>query len=131
MSITLQFEALDKLLSMVDPTKFERTIDTILQNGGAIWRDETKKLPPVSGPRDGYGARGVPVDSGLTRQMIGSRKVSAVALEIFGGTQYSGYVHEGTSRVPPRPFFLYALEDGAMEKIGMMARDEFLYALSA
>jgi hypothetical protein len=33
--------------------------------------------------------------------------------------------------VPPRPFFLYALEDGAMEKIGMMARDEFLYALSA
>jgi HK97 gp10 family phage protein len=68
-------------------------------------RDATKKIPPVSAKTTGYGIPGVPVDTGRMRQSIQKRKLSLLAAEVYAGTNYSKFVHDGTSKKPPQPFF--------------------------
>ncbi len=131
MSVTLELTGFDKIASMLDPGRYDRAIARVVDRGAQIWRDETKKMPAVSAKTTGYGAKGIPVDSGRLRQSIQARRVSAVAAEVYAPVQYASYVHDGTGVVPERPFFDFALELGATEKIGTMANDEFQTALNA
>jgi len=112
MSMQIVIEGLDKIESMVDPQRLGIGLDQALQRSAQVWRDDTKKMPPVSASRTGYGAKGIPVapkHGGTLRQMIQSRRVSSIAAEVFGGAQYTPFVHEGTSKMPARPFFEWSL----------------------
>src|SRR4051812_32425833 len=117
MSVEVTIEGLDKWLTIVDPVRFTNEMDKAIDRVAGIWRDETKKMPPVSGPRDGYEARGIPVaekHGGTLRQGIEKRKVALLAAEVFtggGASGYGVYPHDGTPYVPPRPFFKWMLED--------------------
>lgn len=76
-----------------------------LARAGARLRDETKALGNI------------PVATGRMRQSINSRRISLLAVGVFVGTDYGAYVHEGTARMPARPFFRWALEGGAQKAI--------------
>jgi hypothetical protein len=72
--------------------------------------DDTKLMPPVSAKTTGYDAIGMPVDTGLTRQMIVMADMGYLAAQVYAGTGYSGFIDQGTSKMPARPFFQWALE---------------------
>lgn len=99
------------------PQKAKAVYGEAVGRAGATLRDETKKLPPVSATRTGYQARGIPVDTGRMRQSLSSKKLSLLAAGVMTNTNYGGYVHEGTIRMPSRPFFEWSLEMGAQRKI--------------
>jgi hypothetical protein len=88
-------------------------------------RDDTKKLPPVSARGTGYGAKGIPVDTGRMRQSIIARQISQFAAGVAAPVHYAKYVHDGTGKVPARPFFQYALEDfGTLKKIEIIFNEQ-------
>jgi hypothetical protein len=118
MSVEVSIEGLDKFLTICDPARFLKEMDKAVNHAAELLRDETKRMPPVSGPRDGYDAKGIPVDSGRMRQAVQKRRLALLAAEVYVPVQYSGFVHDGTSRIPSRPFLLWVLEDfGGKEKI--------------
>lgn len=128
--IEITIEGIDEWLTMVDPQRFTREMDWAVQRSAEFLRDNTKKLPPVSAARTGYQTPGIPVDTGRLRQAIQKRKLALMAAEIYTGTHYAGYVHDGTSRMPARPFFKWSLEEfggeEAVEKIVDLAIDRVL-----
>lgn len=128
MSLTIRIEGLDRIAQMVSPHRLDRAVERGLERASQAWRDETKKMPPVSGPRDGYDAVGIPVDTGRLRQSIQARKVSAVAAEVYAPVQYGSYVHDGTSRVPSRPFLEWSA-DRSTEKFSIIFAEELLRAM--
>jgi HK97 gp10 family phage protein len=93
------------------------TLDQAVQVAAQTLGDETKKLPPVSAKTTGYGVKGMPVDSGLTRQSIQVQKQKLLAADIVATTKYAKFVYWGTAKMPARPFFQYAYELGGGEKI--------------
>jgi hypothetical protein len=103
--VQITIDGLDEWRTMVDPDRFEREMDKAVQRAAEMLRDETKLLPPVSGPRDGYDALGIPVDTGRLRQSIAKRRIGLMAAEIYTGVDYAAYVYDGTRGVPPRPWF--------------------------
>lgn len=122
--ITIEIAGLDALCRKVDPRRLEAALDEGIQRSAQVLRDESKRLPPVSAARTGYGAKGIPVDTGRLRQSIQARRTRLMGADVFTNAGYGGFVHRGTSRVPPRPFFLWALRDfGGREKIERTVRD--------
>jgi hypothetical protein len=118
MSVEVTIDGLEKWLDIVNPERFIKEMDVAVNRAAEMLRDETKRLPPVSGPRDGYSAEGIPVDTGRLRQSIQKRKLALMAAEVYAPVTYSGVVHDGSSRVPARPFFQWELEDfGGLEKV--------------
>ena len=113
MSVTVTFEGLDKMMEICDPARFTREIDREVGLIAARLRDETKKMPPVNKQRNGFEAIGIPVAplyGGGLRQSIQARKVALMAADVFTGVNYGEYVHDGTSRMPARPFFQWMLD---------------------
>lgn len=89
-------------------------------------RDMTKRLPPVSAERTGYAAKGIPVapkNGGTLRQSIQKKQISLLAAGVTARTNYAEYVHQGTARMPARPFFEWSLELGAEEEIDRIFAD--------
>jgi hypothetical protein len=125
MSLTVEIVGLDKMLSTVDPSRFDHAVQRILDRGIQSWRDNTKKMPAVSAKTTGYGEHGIPVDSGRLRQSIQSRRLSAVAAGVYSPVRYASSVHEGTSRMPPRPFFQWSFEMGTQQDIERIVTEEF------
>jgi hypothetical protein len=117
MSLVITIDGLDALQKTYDPARFERALDTIVDRAAETLRDHTKRLPPVSAARTGYSAKGIPVDTGRLRQSIQKRKTQLLAAEVGAYVRYAGHVHDGTSRVPPRPFLLWSLELGGLRRI--------------
>lgn len=99
-------------------TVFSRAV----QEAAASYRDHTKRMAPVSASRTGYGAKGVPVDTGRLRQSIQSRNLALLAAGVGPRVNYGEFVHEGTRRMPARPFLQWSLESGAMDKIDAVFR---------
>lgn len=123
--LTVEIHGLDKFQAMLEPKRFDRACDRILDRGAQTWADETKKMPPVSAKTTGYDAKGMPVDSGLTRQKIHSFRAALMAAGVKATTNYASHIREGTSKMPARDFFLFALEDfGALKKIDDIVEDE-------
>jgi HK97 gp10 family phage protein len=121
MSVTLQIEGLDKIDMLLDGDRFVQEMDRAVQQSASTLRDETKKLPPVSAKRTGYAALGIPVDTGRLRQSIRSKKTGTLEAEVIADVNYSGLVHEGTDRMPPRPFFQWELEEfGGLQKVDLI-----------
>ncbi len=129
MTFVVSVVGLDNALQSLDGSRFGAAVQRAVERSGQALRDDTKRLPPVSAKRTGYDARGIPVDSGRMRQSIQSRQITAIAAEIFAPVNYSGYVHDGTSRVPARPFFDWALEAGTAERIAQIFDKELSQAL--
>ena len=117
MSVTLVIEGLDKIQSLVDPAKFDRAVARGLDRSVQIWRDDVKTMPAVSAATTGYGAKGIPVDTGRLRQSVQARRTGLLAAGVVAPLQYASYVEEGTSKMPARPFFEWALELGALQKM--------------
>lgn len=87
------------------PADAPQVFGDAVQKAGARLRDEVK------------GLSNIPVKTGRMRQSINSRRIALLASGVFVGTDYGVYVHEGTSKMPPRPFFQWALQGGAMKAI--------------
>jgi hypothetical protein len=51
------------------------------------------------------------------RNAIHTFDVSLLAAGVIADVGYSGYVRDGTSKMPGRDFFAYALQSGTREKI--------------
>lgn len=110
----MTLEGFDRILTMLDPARARREVESAVTLATATLRDMTKKMPPVSASRTGYGAKGIPVapkHGGTLRQQIRSRKLGVLMGEVYGGARYTGHVHDGTSKMPARPFFNWVLQD--------------------
>lgn len=114
------------------PQKAEKVFGIAVVRSGEALRDHTKKLRHVSAKTTGYGVKGIPVDTGRLRQSIHSKRLRKLAVGVFPKVKYGVYVHDGTHRshssyddymqdssngIPPRPFFVWALELGAQKEI--------------
>lgn len=104
------------------PRILPRVFDRAIQKAGSVYRDHTKRLKPVRGRNgSGYKAKGIPTDTGHMRRNIKKRKIQLMAAGVFTGkgtpAKYGFFVHEGTTRVPERPFFKWSLELGGLRKI--------------
>lgn len=114
------------------PQKAERIYSQAVNRAAELLRDETKRLRPVSKATTGFGAKGIPVDTGRLRQSLHKKSLSKLAAGVYPNVKYGAAVHDGTHRshgsysdymadgsngVPPRPYFQWALELGAQRKI--------------
>lgn len=92
------------------PEKAKRIYGMAVDRAAEALRDHTKNLRPVSAKTTGYGAKGIPVDHGHLRKTIRKKKLASLAAGVFPNTgsggkgDYGVYVHEGTSKMPARPF---------------------------
>lgn len=118
MPVELTITGLDQWLKICDPERCRKELDRAVNEAAEVLRDETKRLPPVSAKTTGYDQPGIPVDTGRMRQSIQKRRLALMAAEIYVPTQYSHFVHSGTSKMPARPFLLWELEEfGGKEKV--------------
>lgn len=108
--VSIEFKGFDKIEAMLDPVRFVQEMDRTVDLMGQELRDYAKTLPPVSAKRTGYEPRGIPVDTGRLRQSIEKRKTQLLAVDVAAATAYSKFVHDGTGRMPPRPFFVWSAE---------------------
>lgn len=116
--IEVQIAGLDKVEAMLDPGAFETALGRGIERAAEAVRDDSKRMPPVSAARTGFDAHGIPVDTGRMRQSIQKRKLALLAAEVYADTNYSKFVHDGTSRMQARPFFEWELVDfGGKERI--------------
>ena len=127
--VEISWDGLDKFMEIVDPVRFVNEIDRAMDRASSLLRDETKRMPAVSAKTTGYAALGIPVDTGRMRQSIQKRKIGTFEYEVYADTNYSAFIHEGTGRMPARPFFTWLLNDfggvqmleivlqGAMERV--------------
>jgi hypothetical protein len=115
--IQITIDGLDEWRSIVDPARFAKEMDSAVQRAAEMLRDEAKKMPPVSAATTGYETPGIPVDHGRLRQSIQKRRLSLLGAEIFTATNYAAHVHDGTSRMPARPYFRWLWEDFEGEQL--------------
>lgn len=118
MSVTLEIDGLEKWFAVADGERLLKEIDLEMKQSSQDLRDMGKQMPPVSARRTGYAALGIPVDTGLTRQKLVSRKNASLDYSDVAETDYSGHVHDGTSRMPARPFWFWLLKNfGGLETV--------------
>lgn len=126
MAIEVTITGLEKWMTMMDPVRFTTEIDKALDRAASVIRDDTKRMPPVNAERTGYDVKGIPVaplHGGTLRQSIQKRRAGLMAADVYTGVNYGGYVHDGTSKMPARPFFRWVLEDfGGMQKIDIIVK---------
>ena len=147
MSVTVSITGLDAIEKALAPEEFDRSVRRALELSAQAWRDDTKKLPPVSAKRDGWAAKGLPVDTGSMAQRIQVETVDDQGASVRAKTNYSKAVHDGSpphdinSSVfipgvgwryikkhpgnPARPFFDYALESGTLKRIEKIFQEQF------
>lgn len=99
------------------PVKAQQVFGRAVMLAGSALRDNTKKLRPVSAKTTGYGVKGIPVDTGRLRQSILSRRLSLLAAGVIAPVKYASAVHQGTRKMPARPFFAWSLQLGGQKKI--------------
>ncbi len=92
---------------------YEKGVD----RAGSQYRDFIKRMRPVSAKTTGYGAKGIPVDTGRMRAAMKKRKIQQLAVGVGPKVNYGVYVHEGTSKMEARPFMEWALDLGARRMI--------------
>ena len=109
--ITVDIKGFEQILAALNPIRAAQMIDQGVQHAAQVIADRTKKLPPVSARTTGYGVEGIPVDTGRLRQSIEPRRIGLMAAGVFVPVNYSGFVHDGTRNVQPRPFFEWELKD--------------------
>ena len=127
--ITYSITGIEDLLKKFDSAAFGKAMDQATWAASAKLRDEAKLMPPVSAKTTGYDAEGLPVDTGFMRQMIVVENKRQLAADVVAKTAYSGFVHDGTGRMPARPFFKWLWEDfggmTAVKKVFDDAIDSF------
>lgn len=146
-SVSVTIDGLDAIEAMLSPENFESSCRRALELSAQAWRDDTKRLPAVSARKDGYDAKGIPVDTGSMAQRIQVESVSENQAVIAAKTNYSKAVHDGVAPydlnrsvfIPgvgwrfikkhpgfkARPFFDYALEAGTFVRIEKIWQDQF------
>ncbi len=117
MNVSLAITGLDALAQRFDPARLRAELSKTVDDSAQLLRDDTKRMPPVSAATTGYAAVGIPVDTGRLRQSIQYRKTGELEAVVSADVQYSIFVQDGTSRMPARPFFRFALETGTQKKI--------------
>jgi len=110
--ILISVIGLDKIVGDIDsfPGDSARVYSKAVDDAAKLLVKGTKNMPPVSAATTGYGRKGMPVDTGALRGSIQKREIGLMASGVFAKADYSGFVHEGTSRMPARPFFQWALD---------------------
>ena len=84
------------------------------ESAEALMNTVKGNMPDISG----FSSKGIPVDTGRMKGSVERRRLQMMAAEVYAGTKYSRYVHDGTARTAARPFFQWALQDyGALEKM--------------
>lgn len=132
-SVAVSIGNLDALVARFSAaaSRLDDTLDEAVDAAAAAVRDHTKLMSPVSSKTTGYGAIGIPVDTGLMRQSIQKTKQQRLAAGVVAATNYSGFVQSGTSRMPARPFFEWSLETGGTELIRSVFSEHISRLLSA
>jgi len=121
---TIEISGLDSVARLLSGPVQQQTYDRILDRSAQAWADETKKMPAVSARTTGYGAKGIPVDTGRLRQSIHAKRISSIAAGVVAPVQYASYIHGGTGNMPDRPFFEWALELGVLRRMEGIVNDE-------
>src|SRR3954470_10867520 len=121
--ITVQISGLDKIIQNIGPAQTQKAISLATKRSAERLRDDTKLLPPVSAKTTGYEAEGIPVDTSRMRNAIHTFDVSLLATGVIADVGYSGYVRDGTLKMPGRDFFAFALQSGTREKIKQIYED--------
>ncbi len=113
--ITVSIEGLDKIKKALDPSEFKERVDSGLWESSEVLMNTVKgNMPDISG----FGSKGIPVDTGRLKGSVDRRRIQMMAAEVYAGTNYSKFVHDGTKRMAGRPFFEWALQDyGALKKM--------------
>jgi HK97 gp10 family phage protein len=109
--ITVQLTGLDAIRAKLAAVN-QNSIDDAMQEAADKVAFDTQNMPPVSAHTTGYGVPGIPVApkyGGTLRQSVHSLKLGPLEYQVIADTDYSGYVHEGTSKMPARPFFEWVL----------------------
>lgn len=113
--------------------RFDSVVGPVVQKSAELLRDDTKRLPPVSAATSGYEAKGIPVapkHGGFMRQNIEKAALAQLAAGVgTGRASYGPYVHDGTRKMPARPFFEFALEMGTEKEIDQMIDEAALSLL--
>lgn len=117
MQVTVKNAGLIEKQLLLFPEKAEKVFSQAVQRSAEALRDDVKKLPPVSAKTTGYGAKGIPVDTGFLRQSIRKKNINKLAAGVSPKARYGAPVHDGTKHMQARPFFEWALELGSQEKI--------------
>lgn len=102
------------------PAQAKRVYGKAVQEATERYRDFTKQMRPVSKQKTGFRAKGIPLDLGGLRRSVRKKRLSLLAAGVtIGGDakKYGAFVHEGTTKMPSRPFFQWALDLGAMKII--------------
>lgn len=107
----MTIDGIEDWLTLADPARYLTEIDKGMSQSVSKLRDRTKLMPAVSARTTGYAALGIPVDTGLTRQRIVAKKNAFLDYSDVADTDYSAHVHDGTSKMPARPFFQWLLTD--------------------
>ena len=120
-SVQIEISGVEKIVRDLEryPQKAAQVYGNAVQQAGSVYRDYTKALPAVSASRTGYGAKGMPVDTGRLRGSIQKKKLQALAVGIGPTVKYGKFVHGGVDSrsVPARPFMEWSLELGAQKMI--------------
>jgi hypothetical protein len=117
--VTVEISGADQIIKNLKsfPQKSAQVYGEAVDTAAAKYRDSVKKLPAVSAATTGYDAKGIPVVTGRLRGSIRKKRLSLLAAGVGPGVNYGVHVHEGTSRMPDRPFLRWALELGALQMI--------------
>src|SRR5689334_1939205 len=114
MSVTVTIQGLDRWRQVLDPSRLTAEVDRAIQQAAQQLSNDTQNLPPVNKARSGWDAKGVPVApkyGGSLRQSIHAQRLGLLAAGVVTGVSYGSYVHDGTSKMPARPYFQWLLED--------------------
>lgn len=113
--LTVTVTGLEAIQAATDPATFERSMAVGLWEAAEALMNTVKaNMPDIRG----FASKGIPVDLGGLKRSIERRRLQLLAVEVYAGTNYSLYVHDGTARTAARPFFQWALQDfGAIEKM--------------
>jgi hypothetical protein len=128
--ISITFTGLDKIIQNIGPAQTQKAISLATKRSAERLRDDTKLLPPVSAKTTGYEAEGIPVDTSRMRNAIHTFDVSLLAAGVIADVGYSGYVRDGTSKMPGRDFFAFALQSGTREKIKQIYEEYLVKAVN-
>ena len=123
-NIGVRIIGIDEIKQMLESQKMRDAISAGVQKAAQVVRDGVKLMPPVSAKSTGYGPEGIPVDTSRLRNSIDAQQTALFGASVQPHVDYQNYVYEGTSRMPPRPFFDWFLNDfGGLEKIQKTLED--------
>ncbi len=131
-NVSIQITGLDDFMNQLKSFDGQRVLGDAVERAADQIAADVQNMPPVSAAETGYGPHGIPVAprfGGTLRQSIHSVRTGPLQAEVIPGVDYADYVHEGTVKMPARPFFQWVLEEfGGLQHIEDIVREAIDHA---